>query len=521
MSWLHRLSGRNTSSPAISGGLRLPRYKPGLPDGGTLSCLQVPEEIVIPLIDYHRNILSPMVRAGQRINMGDALASGIIAPASGIVTGVEARPIIHPSLRTEPCVVIRTDSAQINTQPIFPALTDKLDRDRIARCGVQGLGGAGFTTAEKLFAAVQKAGNDQKHTVMNGIDTLIINAVECEPGISCDEALMMTEAGAVVEAIANIMATSNCRRCILAVEDDKTAAIAALRDALENSKASNARLELRQLAPIYPSGAERPLIQQLIGKHVADGVRPSDLGIVCLNVATAVAVWRAQLGYPLIARVVTIGGQRAANPTNVNVLLGTSVREVLRQTANEPATGSLRIRAGGPLSGFDLQSLDVPIGATTNCIAIEESANIPVPRPCIRCSACSDVCPVDLLPQQLYWYASKDDLVKSAHYGLDRCIKCGCCDVVCPSHIPLTQTFRYAHDAQREQHRLTRVAAEAEERYRLRERRLVQRAALREGKRKAAKSILEQGADPIAAALERARSKRRKKTSPSGPDQSR
>jgi len=211
------------------------------------------------------------------------------------------------------------------------------------------------------------------------------------------------------------------------------------------SKTTNSKpLQHSPLDPVYPSGAEKLLVERITGQQLAANQHPSKLGILCLNVATVVAIEQARRGFPMVTRIVTIGGEQALNPTNVRVFLGTSVREVLKQTNNLIGDTSVRFRLGGPLSGFDLGDLDVPVTATTNSITVENAVTTNIEQPCIRCSACSDVCPVELMPQQLHPFSIKEDSAKLTKLGIHECIECGCCDAVCPSSIPLTHTFRYA-----------------------------------------------------------------------------
>ena len=482
--------------PALHGGLALPRNKPGLPLSGETHTLPLPEQLVLPLLNYRRETLTPLVTVGQQISQGQALADGVVASASGCIKAIEPRPILHPSCRAELCVVLSPDGDTQVCTAVHPA-QDTLTVERLAACGVTGLGGAGFATSEKLAAAQRLPGP---------LDTLLINAVECEPMISCDEALMMCEAPAIIEAISVLAALTHCRRCVLAIENDKLAAITALQTALARHPCP---VELQLLPPVYPSGAERTLIQRITGHRLAAGERPADRGILCINVATALAARQAQRGFALTSRVMTIAGESCVNPLNVRVAFGTSVADVLRLTGNQPLRGTARIRAGGPLSGFDVSELAAPVTATTNSIGLHRLAAAEHEQSCIRCGACSDVCPEQLVPQQLYWYARADHLEGAQRFGLDSCIECGCCDIVCPSAIPLTAAFRHAKDARREQKRQEDAAAVAEQRYLAREQRLAQRAAAREARRLAAKAELTASSDPIADALARARARRK------------
>lgn len=483
--------------PALHGGLALPRNKPGLPANGEIAILPLPEQLVLPLLNYRREALIPRVRVGQKLRRGEKLAEGLIASVDGCITAIEPRPVLHPSGRHELCIVIQADSHTPDESPIYSPL-DALSIERLAQCGISGLGGAGFATSEK-FTSAQVASQP--------LQLLLINAVECEPMISCDEALMMCEATAIVEAISTLMDMTRCHRCVLAVEDDKLAAISALQTALADHDAC---IELQALPPVYPAGAERSLIQRITGKQLAAFERPANHGIVCINVATALAASKARTGTPLTSRIVTIAGEACEYPLNVRVTFGTSVADVLRLSGNTCKQNQRRVRIGGPLSGFDLDSLDAPITATTNCLSLHSPATSKATvLPCIRCGACNEVCPEQLLPQQLYWYARSEHADGARRFGLDSCIECGCCDIVCPSAIPLTATFRHARDAQSEQIRQDEAATAAEQRYLAREQRLAQRAALREERRLAAKSKLTTSEDPIAAALERAKQRRK------------
>ncbi|ASJ70424.1 electron transport complex subunit RsxC [Granulosicoccus antarcticus] len=500
--WWPALS--DSQLPELHGGLALPRNKPGLPLDGKISTLPLPAQLVLPLLNYRREALTPLVSVGQQIQRGQMLAEGLIASASGCIVAIEPRAILHPSARHELCIVIQPDTDTADHSATHP-IQNLLSIERLAQCGIRGLGGAGFATSEK-FASAQVASGP--------LEILLINAVECEPLISCDEALMMCEAPAIIEAISALMSMTRCRRSVLAIENDKLAAISALQEALAAQPNS---IELQLLPPIYPSGAERSLIQRITGQQLAAGERAAHRGILSINVATALAAHKAQAGVPLTSRIVTIAGEACPVPVNVRVTFGTTVADVLRMSGNQAVLDTCqsrgpdryRVRVGGPLSGFDLMSLDAPVSATTNCISVHTLQADSTVQPCIRCGACSEVCPEQLLPQQLYWYARADHQEGAQRFGLDSCIECGCCDVVCPSAIALTATFRHAKDARREQQRQDAAAMAAEQRYLAREQRLAQRAAVREERRLAAKSKLAVSADPIADALNRARQRRK------------
>ncbi len=527
MSWLSRFRSSNNKHYAPNrhegfppiGGLALTRNKPGLPaPGSPIKDICLPAQLVFPLVDYHKHVLTPVVSVGDCVVIGDWLAPGVLTSANGVVSAIEDRSIIHPSHCSALCVVIDTcpdteaTLAAIQTNEVFSSLTA---HERIRRANVSGLGGAGFSTANKL-AAIHSS----------DIKLLLINAVECEPMISCDEALILSDATHIIEAVIQMINITRCARCVLAIEDDKIDAIPLLQAAIKSSRQSiddaAVNIELILLSPIYPSGAERVLVQRIIGKMPSAGIRATDQGILCLNVATTLAASASQHGAPLIWRVVSVAGSAAAQPVNVRVRLGTPVSHVLEQTGNESAINNsgctMRIRAGGPLSGFDLPNLNVPITATTNCITVEPAiaseAAIDSASACIRCSRCSDVCPVGLLPQQLHWYCDKTLTDDAMRFGLNDCIECGCCDVVCPSLIQLTASFRHNKATLREQQLSSQQAQISKVRFEQREQRLEQRALQAQSlRRQRAKQLQAKTAehDPIAAAMARARARRTNK----------
>lgn len=489
-----------TSTTDLRGGLALPRNKPGLNTNRQIETLSLPSSVCIPLLNYQREVLEPFVCIGQTVRSGDSLASGVIASCSGVIESIESRIINHPSAMKTVCIVITPTDVTPETVALYSP-QERLTAARISDCAVYGLGGAGFSTTDKLQAM---GSFDQGH-----VDTLIINAVECEPIISCDESLIATQAHTIITAIEGLIDLTQCRRCLFAIENDKKGAIAQLEIAIREY-IDPIRFEVIYLAPVYPSGAERPLVTRLTGEQISGDIFPANLGIVCVNVATALATEHARQGYAMISRVITVAGELAENPMNVRVTFGTSVYDVIQQTGNLAQVHNAQVRIGGPLSGFIVEDLSAPITATTNCITLERVVEADQIHPCIRCGACSDVCPVDLLPQQLHTYCITENTEKASIFKLNECIECACCDIVCPSNIPLTQTFRYAKGLIREQERQTSLSVQAENRYQHRESRLASRVEKRALKREAARVQLASSNDPIADALARARQRRKR-----------
>jgi electron transport complex protein RnfC len=299
------------------------------------------------------------------------------------------------------------------------------------------MGGAAFPSHVKLNPASE-------------IDLIIINGVECEPYISADDRLMREYSDEILTGISIIQHLLNAQRIIIAIEDNKPEAAQAMESAIRRSSLPNDMIRVTVIPTKYPSGGEKQLIQIITGKEVPSGAIPAQLGIVMHNVGTAYAIQEAVLqGKPLIERVVTLTGESIGKPGNYWLRIGTTVADALSQVGFEPQS-SQKVIVGGPMMGYALSDLDVPISKGTNCLLAPSQAEIapdPDEKACIRCGECAVACPALLLPQQLFWHAKAEEYDKAASFNLKDCIECGCCSYVCPSDIPLVEYYRVAKSA--------------------------------------------------------------------------
>jgi len=464
------------------GGIHPPEMK-HLSNSTPIAPGPLPAQLVLPLNMHIGAPAKPLVAPGDRVlkgqmiaEPGGAVSAAIHAPTSGTISAIGPRPIQHPSGMDAICLVLDTDGK--DEWVTHSGVTDYTELspgelvDTIRHAGIAGMGGAGFPTSIKV-----NLGDHQR------VEELIINAVECEPYITADDRLMREHADEIITGIHILQYLLNPRRTLIGIEDNKPEAISAIKRACKGCD-----IEVRVVPTKYPSGGEKQIIQLLTGKEVHSGQLPAHVGVVCQNVGTAHAIKRAVVdGQPLISRVTTLTGDGVARPGNYEVLLGTPVRDLLSHGGVNPDALE-RLVMGGPMMGFTLHNPAVPVVKTTNCIIAATPEELPEPpeeQPCIRCGSCAEVCPANLLPQQLYWHAKNDDLEKAQHHNLMDCIECGACAYVCPSHIPLVQYYRYAKGAVRQQAADQLKADKARERFEARQARIDAEKAEKEARRQA------------------------------------
>jgi electron transport complex protein RnfC len=488
----------------FQGGIHPPEMKTQS-NGTPLSELPLPHRFIIPLKQHIGHEGEICVAPGDKVLRGQPLTFGtgrmlpVHAPTSGVIEDIGQHMTAHPSGLSELCIFLTPDGDD-RWMPLDP-LPDYRQHpradivQRIHDAGIAGLGGAGFPTATKL-----KGG-------LRGVKTLIINAAECEPYITADDRLMQDYAAEVLEGSRILAWVLQAERVLIGIEDNKPEAIAALKQALGSER----DLQIRVIPTKYPSGGARQLTRILTGLEVPHGGRSTDIGVLMQNVGTAWAVKRAIInGEPITERVVTLTGEAIAQPRNVWSRLGTPISHLLHQVGFTPAPRQMVIM-GGPLMGFTLPSLDVPVVKITNCIlapSASEMGNNDEEQSCIRCSACADACPAKLLPQQLYWFSQGGDHDKARSHHIDDCIECGACAYVCPSNIPLVQYYRQEKAELRAIDLEAKRTLEAKARFEARQARLEREKQAREARHEEAKQrVARTDTHELAAAKARVKSR--------------
>ena len=496
------------------GGLKLAGHQDST-EANPIKAAGIPAQLILPLLQHIGEPAECLVKKGDYVYKGQPVArpvgkvsAPVHASSSGTIVAVEPRPIPHPSGLQAMCVIIETDGKD-QWQETGTTGLDYTAMDPAALCthireaGIVGLGGAGFPTQVKLAGA------------RNHIDLLLINGAECEPYISCDSRLLQERAEEVIGGTRILQHIVQAGTCIIAIENHMSEAGQALQAALDKSNETGIRLV--HVPDIYPTGGERQLIKVLTNREVPSQGLPMDVGIICQNVGTAAAVYNSVArNQPMLSRIVTVTGCGVTSPGNVEALIGTPASHLVK-TCGGYTSNVERLLIGGPMMGYTVSTDDIPIIKTTNCILAVTHEEMPPPSAelaCIRCGKCTEVCPADLLPQQLYWYARSSNYDAAQDYDLFDCIECGCCAYVCPSHIPLVQYYRHAKTeiwSLEKQKKASDIARQRHEAHQARLERIKQERAERQARKKQALSK-DAGKDAkkaaIEAALERVKQKK-------------
>lgn len=404
-----------------------------------------PRQVVIPMQQHIGAPCVPLVKMGDRVLLGQKIGDGeglcvpVHASVSGTVSAIEPRP--HTSGRNVLAVVIDNDFQDTPFPTALPGkdvkdLSDDEILHAIREAGLVGMGGAAFPGSVKAVSA------------MGHVDTLIANACECEPYITADDSLLRTRPEQVLHGMRILRQVLRPERVVLAVEDNKQAAIEKLRA----MKGDFPNIEVAVLPTRYPQGSEKQLIQAVTGREVAPGKLPVSAGCAVFNVSTFAAIYRAVcLGLPLTERIVTISGETISKPQNFIARIGTPFRDLIEK-AGGLTDETERVISGGPMMGFAQGDLAVPvIKATNSILCLPKDQNGAAENPvCLRCGKCVAVCPMHLQPLYLYRFGRCGDIGELERLNLLDCMECGSCAYTCPGKLPLVETFRKAKSKYKE-----------------------------------------------------------------------
>lgn len=416
------------------GGIHPPENK--LTAGKPIVEVPVPAELRIMLSQCIGAPAKPLVKPGDRVQRGQKIADAggfvgapIHSPANGTVKKIE--PTRTPQGIWQDSIVITSDPedhAPFAPTPRTPEEVEALSPEDIiaivGEAGIVGLGGATFPTRVKLSVPKGKKAT-----------TVIINGAECEPCLTCDDALMRVDADKIVKGALLIMRATGAEETVIGIECNKPEAIRAM----TRAAGPYPSLRVEVLKKKYPQGGEKQLIFAVTGKRVPAGALPIETGCIVDNVATAYAIYEAVYNrIPLMERIVTVAGPGLANPGNFLVKNGTPLSDILDFAGGLPEDAG-KVVAGGPMMGKAVSALDSPAtkGLSGLVVIPETAAKRAKQGPCIRCARCVSVCPMGLEPYLLMLQAEHKVWDGMSEHGVMNCLECGSCSYICPASRPL------------------------------------------------------------------------------------
>ena len=411
--------------------------------------MPIPKTVVLPMQQSIGAPCQPLVKVGDTVAVGQVIgdtdkfvSAPIHATVSGTVTAVGDIKLANGMISK--AVTIESDGEMRLYEGLKPpVVTNRQELVKAVRdSGLVGLGGAGFPTHVKLNFPEDK-----------NVDTLIINAAECEPYITVDYRECIENGENILEGVYKLQEFFKFKQVIIAIEDNKPKAFKVLKEIADKDNMDGDVVKLMTLKSRYPQGAEKMMVLSATGRKVPPGKLPADVGCVVMNVASVAFVGRyLKTGKPLISRSITVDGTAVKQPKNLRVPIGTNLQDIIDYCGGfikEPR----KIIFGGPMMGVAICDTNAPLCKQNNALLAFADSNdiVKKERDCIRCGRCVDVCPMSLMPTLIERFAKIKDVDSLKHSGVMVCMECGSCAYTCPSGRPLVQYMRLAKQILREE----------------------------------------------------------------------
>ena len=420
----------------LFGGIYLPHLK------GTAEMETVafnPSKVFIPLSQHIGAPCVPTVKKGDKVFVGtlignsDAFVSAPIhSSVSGTVTNIITKNFNGNDIQY---IEIESDGKFENDPNLTPfSVKDAKSLAEAAKlCGLVGLGGAGFPTHIKLAPPKDKV-----------IDTLVVNAAECEPYITSDYRECMENYQDVIDCIYLLCDILKLEQVVICVESNKPKAIEKLYSIATDKRDKNDKVKLMKLPTSYPQGAEKMIIYSATGRKLPLGKLPSDIGCIVMNITSIGTLYHfIKTGLPLTSKRITLEGTAVNNPQNILVPIGTKISDII-DFAGGVSEDADRIITGGAMMGFPVADTDAVVEKRTNAVLVMKEEKPVAATPCIKCGRCAAACPMRLYPAKVDTANRCNNTLAYEELNVNYCMECGSCSYVCPAKRPLTQVMRIA-----------------------------------------------------------------------------